>query len=134
MIGVSITYTIETKGAISSDIFRLRMGLQFARRRPENIRAGFLYKGPLIFTRGHNKYPTVELLFNLLWRPIIARENELLDSLSQYDEASDEAALISNDIVYLRLCKKDLQDKAQKPSFSDGAFSIDDGYIDLADL
>jgi hypothetical protein len=48
-----------------------------------------------------------------LWRSIIARENELLDSLSQYDEESDEAVLISNDIFYLRLCKKDLQDKAQ---------------------
>jgi hypothetical protein len=54
-----------------------------------------------------------EKYFNLLWRSIIARENELLDSLSQYDEESDEAVLISNDIFYLRLCKKDLQDKAQ---------------------
>ena len=75
-----------------------------------------------------------EKYFNLLWRSIIARENELLDSLSQYDEESDEAALISNDIVYLRLCKKDLQDKAQESSFSKGAFSLDDGYMDLADL
>jgi hypothetical protein len=75
-----------------------------------------------------------EKYFNLLWRSIIARENELLDSLSQYDEESDEAALIGNDIVYLRLCKKDLQDKAQKASFSNGAFSLGDGYMDLADL
>jgi len=44
MIAVSITYTTGIKGATSSDIFRLRMGPQFARRRPENIRAG-LYLG-----------------------------------------------------------------------------------------
>jgi hypothetical protein len=75
-----------------------------------------------------------EKYFNLLWRSIIARENELLDSLSQYEEGSDEAALIGNDIVYLRLCKNDLQDKAQKASFSNGAFSLEDGYMDLADL
>ena len=69
-----------------------------------------------------------EKYFNLLWRSIIARENELLDSLSQYDEESDEAALISNDIVYLRLCKKDLQDKAHDSSFSKGAFSLDSDF------
>lgn len=75
-----------------------------------------------------------EKYFNLLWRSIIARENELLDSLSQHAEESDEAALISNDIVCLRLCKKDLQEKAKKSSFSNSAFSLDDGFIDLANL
>jgi hypothetical protein len=75
-----------------------------------------------------------EKFFNLLWRSIIARENELIDSLSQEDEDSDEAALISNEIVYLRLCKKGLQDKAEKSSFSKGAFSLDDNFIDLANL
>ncbi len=44
MIGVSIAYTDGIKGATSSDVFRLRMGPKFARRRPENIRAG-LYLG-----------------------------------------------------------------------------------------
>jgi hypothetical protein len=56
MIGVSITYTTGIKGATSSDIFRLRMGPQFARRRPENIRAGLLIRWFLISTQGHNKY------------------------------------------------------------------------------
>jgi hypothetical protein len=56
MIGVSITYTIGIKGATSSDIFRLRMGPQFARRRPENIRAGLMIRWFLISTQGHNKY------------------------------------------------------------------------------
>lgn len=75
-----------------------------------------------------------EKYFNLLWRPIVARENELLDTLSQEDEDSDEAALLSNDIVYLRLCKKKLQEKAEEAAFSDGAFSLGDDYIDLSTL
>ena len=75
-----------------------------------------------------------EKLFNLLWRSIITRENEMLDSLSQEDEDSDEAALLSNDIVYLRLCKKELEAKANEAAFSDGAFSLDDDYIDLSNL
>jgi hypothetical protein len=41
MVGVSIAYTVEFKEATRSDIFRLRMGLQFARRRPENIGPGY---------------------------------------------------------------------------------------------
>ncbi|MGD8845797.1 MAG: hypothetical protein PVI54_09810 [Desulfobacteraceae bacterium] len=75
-----------------------------------------------------------EKYFNLLWRSIIARENKLIDTLSQEDEDSDESALISNEIVYLRLCKKELQEKAEKSAFSKGAFSIDDNFIDLANL
>ena len=75
-----------------------------------------------------------EKYFNLLWRSIVAREIELLDSLSQEDEDSDESALIGNDIVYVRLCKKELREKAEKSSFSDGAFSLDDNYVDLSDL
>jgi hypothetical protein len=75
-----------------------------------------------------------EKYFNLLWRSIIARENELLSKLSKEDEDSDEAALIGNDIVFLRLAKKDLQEKAEKAGFSGGAFSLDDGFVDLANL
>ena len=41
MIGVSIAYTAEFKGATRSDIFLLRMGRQFARRRPEKIGPGY---------------------------------------------------------------------------------------------
>ena len=75
-----------------------------------------------------------ERYFNLLWRSIVARENELIDSISQEDEDSEVSALISNDIVYLRLCKNELKEKAEESFFSDGAFSLDDDYIDLADL
>ena len=75
-----------------------------------------------------------EKYFNLLWRSVAVRENELLSKLSEEKEESDEAALISNDIVYLRLAKKDLQEKAEKAGFSGGAFSLDDGFVDLAEL
>ena len=75
-----------------------------------------------------------EKYFNLLWRSVVARENELLNKLSKEEEESDETALISNDIVYLRLAKKDLQEKAGKAGFSGGAFSLDDGFVDLVDL
>jgi hypothetical protein len=75
-----------------------------------------------------------EKYFNLLWRSVVARENELLNKLSKEDEESDEAALISNDIVYLRLTKKDLKEKAGKAGFSRGSFSLNDGFVDLADL
>jgi hypothetical protein len=74
-----------------------------------------------------------EKLFNLLWRSIDARERELLADPSQKPEGSDDSALIGNDVVYLRLCKKDLEKKrARAAGFSDGAFSLDDGHIDLA--
>jgi len=75
-----------------------------------------------------------EKLFNLLWRSIDARERELLASLSQKPEGSDDSALIGNDVVYLRLCKKDLAKQARAAGFSDGAFSLDDGHIDLAQM
>jgi hypothetical protein len=75
-----------------------------------------------------------ERLFNLLWRSIDARERELLVNLSQKPEGSDEAALIGNDVVYLRLCKKDLEKRARAAAFSDGAFSLQDGDIDLAQM
>lgn len=75
-----------------------------------------------------------EKLFNLLWRSIHAREAELLDELSQEPEGSDEAALIGNDLAYLRLYKKELQEQAKASSFSEGTFSLDDNFIDLANL
>jgi predicted transcriptional regulator len=73
-----------------------------------------------------------EKVFNLLWRSIDARERELLAGLSQKPEGSDEAALMGNDVVYLRLCKKDLGTQARAAKFSEGAFSLDGGDIHLA--
>jgi len=75
-----------------------------------------------------------ERLFNLIWRSIDARERGLVASLSRKPEGSEEAALIGNDVVYLRLCKKDLEKQARGAAFSDGAFSLDDGHIDLAEM
>lgn len=72
--------------------------------------------------------------FNLLWRSIHAWESELLDELSQEPEGSDEAALIGNDLAYLRLYKKELKEQAKASSFSDGAFSLEENFIDLANL
>lgn len=75
-----------------------------------------------------------EKSFNLLWRSVAAREKELLVKISKDNEETDEAAFIGNDIVYLRLVKKELQEKAEKAGFSSGSFSLDENFIDLADL
>lgn len=75
-----------------------------------------------------------EKYFNMLWRSISERENELESNINQADPNSDEAALIGNDLVYLRLCKKGLEERAKLSKFSEGVFSLDDNYIDLSDL
>lgn len=73
-----------------------------------------------------------EHLFNLLWRALAAREQELTDTMRAADET--DAALVANDLVYLRLCKKDLEGRAREQGFSEGVFVLDDGYIDLTTL
>lgn len=75
-----------------------------------------------------------EKYFNLLWRSIALRENELLAKITGQPEGSDEAALLGNDLVYLRLCKKDLEAKAKSATFSSGSFSQADEFMDLSDL
>jgi len=75
-----------------------------------------------------------EKYFNLLWRSLTERENELEVEIRNCDPDSDDAALIGNDLVYLRLCKKDLKEKAIDENFSDGAFSLEDKYIDISEL
>lgn len=75
-----------------------------------------------------------EKYFNLLWRSIICRENVLIDKISNESEDSDEVALLSNVLVYLRLCKKSLEEKAKNAIFSEGVFSLEEKFIDLADL
>lgn len=74
-----------------------------------------------------------EKYFNLLWRALSERESELACSIDQ-DPDSDESALMSNDLVYLRLCKKELEDSAKRSGFSTSVFSLDDGYMDLSEL
>ena len=75
-----------------------------------------------------------EKYFNFLWRSITCRENALLAKISDESEDSDEAALLANDVVYLRLCKKGLEEKAKNAVFSEGAFSLEEKFIDLTDL
>lgn len=75
-----------------------------------------------------------EKYFNLLWRSITCRENALLAKISGAPDDSDDAALLANDLVYLRLCKKSLEEKAKKAVFSKGAFSLEEKFIDLTDL
>jgi len=74
-----------------------------------------------------------EKYFNMLWRALSERESEMAHSIEQ-DPDSDESALLSNDLVYIRLCMKDLEEKAKNANFSSSAFSLDDGYLDLSEL
>ncbi len=75
-----------------------------------------------------------EKYFNLLWRSLSERESELELNIENSEPESDDAALIGNELVYLRLCKKELKEEAKKEKFSEGAFSLEDKYIDLSDL
>lgn len=79
-------------------------------------------------------YEIDEKYFNLLWRSITCRENILLKKIADEPEDSDEAAMLGNDLVYLRLCKKSLEEKAKKAVFSEGSFSLKEEFIDLTDL
>lgn len=74
-----------------------------------------------------------ERYFNLLWRSLHAREREMLGMIAA-DEDSDDAALLSNDVVYLRLCMRSLEAKAREAGFPEHVFSLSEEFIDLADL
>lgn len=73
-----------------------------------------------------------EKYFNLLWRALSERESEL--EINIENSNSDDAALIGNDLVYLRLCKKELSENAKKENFSEGVFSLEEAYVDLSEL
>jgi hypothetical protein len=75
-----------------------------------------------------------ERLFNLLWRSLSCRETEMLAQIEREGEESDEAALLANEVVYLRMCKKDLEDRARQARFSQGVFSLAEGFIDLSKM
>ena len=74
-----------------------------------------------------------EKYFNMLWRCLSEREAEMAFSIEN-DPNSDESALLGNELVYLRLCKKELESKAKKANFSPSAYSLDDGFVDLSEL
>jgi len=75
-----------------------------------------------------------EKYFNLLWRSLSERETELEASIGQVDSSADESALLGNELVYLRMCKKDLEENAREAGFSEGVFSLYDDFVDLTDL
>ena len=74
-----------------------------------------------------------EKYFNMLWRALSEKESEMAFSIEQNPDA-EESALLGNELVYLRLCKNELEEKARKAYFSPSAFSIDDGFVDLSEL
>ncbi len=74
-----------------------------------------------------------ERYFNMLWRSISERESEMAFYIESNPD-SDESALLSNELVYLRLCKKELESKAKEANFSVSAFSLNDDHVDLSDL
>jgi hypothetical protein len=75
-----------------------------------------------------------EKYFNLLWRALSEKESKIVHNLSVLDCESDEAVLEGNELIYLRLCKKGLKEKAEKAGFSQDAFCLEEGIIDLRDL
>ncbi len=74
-----------------------------------------------------------EKYFNMLWRTLSEREAEISHTIENEPD-TDESTLLSNDLVYLRLCMKDLRNKAEKANFSKSAFNLDSGYLDLSEL
>ncbi|RUT64694.1 hypothetical protein CKG00_16165 (plasmid) [Morganella morganii] len=63
--------------------------------------------------------------FNLLWKSLHAREEALLRRVEEYGEDSDEGADALNDIMALRLYRKELWEDAE-PVFDANAFLTDD--------
>jgi len=71
--------------------------------------------------------------FRLIWHALRDREEKLLRITERGDSASDEAALAGNDLVYLRMWRKNLEEKA-RAVFRDEAFDISDETIDLSKI
>ncbi len=71
--------------------------------------------------------------FRLIWRALRDREERLLRITERGDSSSDEAALASNDLVYLRMWRKSLEEKA-RAIFREEAFAISDETIDLSKI
>ncbi|WP_221797610.1 hypothetical protein [Oceanobacter mangrovi] len=63
--------------------------------------------------------------FNLIWKSLHAREQNLLRVMEEYGEDSDEGADALNDLAYLRLYKEGLREKAEK-AFHPNSFIVDD--------
>jgi len=74
--------------------------------------------------------------FNLLWRSLADREAGLEQIIkdSEDDEESEEGPMAANDLMYLRLYKKQLEEYAKKAVFDENAFSLSDEIIDISKL
>ena len=75
-----------------------------------------------------------EKVFNLLWRSLADREAELQSNIELAGAGSDDAALLGNELVFLRLTRQEFEKKATEAGFAEGAFSLEEGHIDLSDL
>ena len=76
-----------------------------------------------------------EKSFNLLWHSLCAREDDLLAIIKEHeDDESEIGPMASNDLVYLRLYKKELKEQAEKAVFGENVFNISDEIIDLSKL
>ena len=62
--------------------------------------------------------------FNLIWKSLHARENELLHIIKEHGEDSDKGADALNDTAYLRLYKIGLKKAAEK-TFNANAFIVE---------
>lgn len=63
--------------------------------------------------------------FNLLWKSLHAREEALLRRVKEFGEDSDEGSDALNDIIALRLYRKELREEAE-PVFDANAFITED--------
>jgi len=63
--------------------------------------------------------------FNLIWKSLHSRENELLAIVEANGEDSEEGADALNDIVALRLYKKEIKEQAEK-IFDANVFLVND--------
>ena len=68
--------------------------------------------------------------FTLLWKSLHAHEDALLATVDEYGEDSDEGADALNDIVALRLYKKELKEQAETV-FDANAFIVKDDAFDF---
>jgi len=71
--------------------------------------------------------------FRLVWRALHDREEKLLRIVKQEDSGSDGAALAGNDLVYLRMWRKGLEEKARSV-FGEEVFALSDETIDLSEI
>lgn len=69
--------------------------------------------------------------FNLIWRGLAAQEEKLLKVIEEHgdDDESELAAFASNDLIYLRLYKDQLQKAATDAAFSPKVFKLTDDVI-----